>query len=148
MNKGRESRYAPFHRLDPDAQRLMQAAQVQADARGGTFVVSGFLLQEAAKSHDRIRARLLPALVADISSLMVIVDEEWRSRPSATQDDPPTLVSEAVASEWLRHPDEPVTVNRLMGAILQFEGAMASRIVRRLGMEPVELARQLVEDGS
>lgn len=145
MSTPSESRHAPFHRLNPAAQLVMRAAQEEAESRGATYVVSGLLLLAAAKSSHNIAARLLQVLRTDSAKLTASVDDEWQSRPMALQDQPFTVISEAVGQAMAAEPDEPVTINRLIAATLRFEDSMASRIAARLGLRPEDVARQLLE---
>jgi len=131
-----------FGRFNASTRRLLGVAQ--AERRGGKFLVSGLILLAAASKGDAFSAKLLSAMRTDLSTLVAATDAEWSERSRYLQDEPATVVNEAINSTAAatppnRHPG----IETLLAAMLSFDKSMASRVVRRLGGVPDALAKQL-----
>jgi ATP-dependent Clp protease ATP-binding subunit ClpA len=130
--------------FDPHARAIFGAAQKEAEARGGSFVLSGFILLAAASGQDAGAIALLRSMNADLATLMNAVEVEWSSRSQYLQDAPPTLVNESInAVAGAIEPGSTASVTALLVAMLAYEDSMASRIVARLGVTPKQLASKL-----
>ncbi len=130
--------------LDQHARAVLEDAQKEAEARGGTFVLSGFILLAAASGQDAVGIALLRSMNTNLATLINAVEAEWSSRSPYLQDAPPTLVNESInAVAGAIEPGSTASVTALLVAMLAYEGSMASRIVARLGVTPKRLASNL-----
>jgi ATP-dependent Clp protease ATP-binding subunit ClpA len=137
----------PVGLFNAHAKRVFVAAQRDADRRGGKVLVSGLILYAAANAGDRFSARLLEAMGTDLDTLNSAVDAEWSSRSVWLQDQPFSLLNEAfqkvVADSGTR-----LRLGTLLAATLGYPDSMASRVVKRIGIEPAILAPRLASDES
>jgi len=141
LKQPRRHRVADF---DQHARAVLGDAQKEAEARGGTFVLSGFILLAAASGQDAVGIALLVSMNTNLATLMNAVEAEWSSRSPYLQDAPPTLVNESInAVAGAIEPGSTASVTSLLVAMLAYEGSMASRIVARLGVTPKQLASNL-----
>lgn len=135
----------PVAMFDTAAKAVFTSAQTEGERRGGNVLVSGLILFAAAKSGDAFAVRLLGAMGTDIDSLTNAVDVEWNVPSSVwMQDQPVTLIREAfesVAAE--AEPDAELGLASLLGKFLGYPDSMASRVARRIGVEPTVLADRL-----
>ena len=107
--------------------------------------MSGLLLCAAANSGGSLSARLLGALDTDLDTLKAAVDAEWSARSHRMQDQPFTVVREAFeAVERDSPPDSELHVDVLLANMLRFPDSMASRVARRVGIEPSAVAERLM----
>jgi hypothetical protein len=133
-----------FGRFDASTRRLLGVAQAEAERRGGSFLVSGLIMLAAASKGDLFSAKLLNAMGTDLSGLVAAVDAEWSDRSRYLQDQPVTLVNEAINSTVAATPPNlHPSIETLLAATLGFDDSMASRVVRRLGVEPSSVATEL-----
>jgi ATP-dependent Clp protease ATP-binding subunit ClpA len=131
------------------AKGVFIAAQQDADRRGGKALVSGLILHAAANAGDRFSARLLEAMGTDLDTLNSAVDAEWSSRSRWLQDQPFSLLNEAfqkVAAD--SEPGTDLRLGTLLAAMLGYPDSMASRVLKRIGIEPAILAPRLALDES
>jgi ATP-dependent Clp protease ATP-binding subunit ClpA len=134
----------PLGKFDPHAKGILAAAQREAEARGGKFLISGFILLSAASRQDAIAVRLLESMKTDIGTLTEAVDAEWKSRSQYFQDRPPTLVNESIGMVvGSIQEGGQASVEALIVAMLAYEDSMAVRVVTRLGIEPTVVAAAL-----
>jgi ATP-dependent Clp protease ATP-binding subunit ClpA len=137
----RRHRVADF---DPHARGIFGAAQKAAEARGGSFLLSGFILLATASGQDAVAIALLRFMNTDLATLTNSVEAEWSSRSQYLQDAPPTLVNESInAVAGAIEPGGAASVTALLVAMLAYEDSMISRIVARLGVTPKQLASKL-----
>src|SRR6266850_8497699 len=133
--------------FDGQARSAFSAAQQEAERRGGSFLVSGLILYEAAVAGDAFATRLCEAMGCDLDRLGQAVDAEWTSRSPYLQDRPATLVNEAFQSvaSGAANTTLELRLPALLIAMLDYPDSMASRLARRLDVEPAVLARRLSE---
>lgn len=134
----------PLGLFDAPAKTVFAAAQREAESRGGTFLISGFILYAAAKAGDQFAAVLLEAMGCDLDRLAQATDAEWSGRSKYLQDRPTTLVNEAfqkVAGE--AQPGSELRLSVLLAAMLAYPESMATRVAVRVGIEPKVLAERL-----
>ena len=137
----------PVGVFDSQARSAFTAAQREAERRGGSFLVSGLILYAAAVTGDAFATRLCEAMGCDLDRLGQAVDAEWSSRSPYLQDRPATLVNEAFQSvaSGAANTTLELRLPALLIAMLDYPDSMASRLARRLDVEPAVLARRLSE---
>jgi ATP-dependent Clp protease ATP-binding subunit ClpA len=127
----------PIGNFDQNSKGVFTAAQNEAEARGGKFLLSGFILLAAASRPGPIAARLLESMKTDVVALRAAVDAEWASKSGHLQDRPPTLVNEAIrAVVNSTQGGGQAGVEALLAVLLGYEDSMATRVVARLGVDP------------
>ena len=137
----------PVARFDSPAKNVFSAAQQDAERRGGKVLVSGLILYSAAKAGDNFSTALLEALDTDLDTLNAAIDTEWAERSAWTQDQPFTVVKESfqgVADE--SPPGAELHLLSLLVKMLEYPDSMASRVIKRMGVEPETLARRLTSE--
>lgn len=132
----------PVGRFDPNTRGLLAAAQTEAERRGGRYLVSGLIMLEAPKG-DAFSSRLLSAMNTDLLTLTAAIDSELSERSFYLQDQPATLVNEAIESIVRSQPSKAPGIEALLAAMLRFEDSMACRVARRLRVEPADLMKDL-----
>jgi len=137
----------PVGVFDSSARSAFSAAQREAERRGGSFLVSGLILYAAAIAGDSFATRLCEAMGCDLDRLGQAVDAEWGSRSPVLQDRPATLVNEAFQSvaSGAANTTLELRLPALLIAMLGYPDSMASRLARRLDVEPAVLAGRLSE---
>ena len=137
----------PVGVFDSHARSAFSGAQREAERRGGSFLVSGLILYAAAITGDTFATRLCEAMGCDLDRLGQAVDAEWSSRSPFLQDQPATLVNEAFQSvaSGAANTTLELRLPALLIAMLDYPESMASRLARRLDLEPAVLARRLSE---
>jgi len=139
----------PVGLFDAHAKRAFDAAQQDADRRGGKVLVSGLVLNAAANAGDSLSARLLEAMGTDLKTFNSAVDAEWSARSRWLQDQPFTLVNEAFQKVAANsEPGTDLRLETLLAVMLGYPDSMASRVVRRIGIEPEILAERIAVDES
>ena len=129
---------------DTPSKGVLSLAQQEAEARGGKFLVSGFILLAAVSRGDEISKRLVSAIGAAPDAIAGAVEAEWQSASQHRQDVPATLVNQGI-NEVVNA--QPITgrsmVERLIAVMLAHETSMASRVLGRLGIAPQDVAHRL-----
>ncbi len=139
-----ERKRHPVGLFDAHAKHVLSCAQREAERRGGKFLISGLLLYSAANLGDVFARRLNEAMNTELDSLNAAVDAEWRGRSPFFEDDPVTLVNEACTSVAAGvEPGSAPSFSALLAAMLRYPNSMASRVVRRVDVDPVRLAERL-----
>ncbi len=148
MNDSQTGQRHPIGLFDSHAKAVFTAAQMDAEKRGGKFLVSGLILYAAARADDELAGSLVKAMSTELDTLGQAVDAEWSSRNRFLQDQPFTLVNEvfqSVASEL--GPGQQPRLSTFLAKVLGYPDSMASRVVRRLGVEPTDVALHLASGG-
>ena len=139
-------------RLDPEIQAWLLAAQVQADNRGASHLVSGLVLIAAAQGDSDFSKAIRNTLEsrAPSTSVEVLLELEWSERTVRHLDQPATLVREAIEMSAAEVDQESsVRPLRFVATLVSFDDGMATRMVRRAGMQPAEFLESLRSgDGS
>lgn len=139
-------RRSPVGNFDASAKAAFISAQGDAERRGGKVLVSGLVMYAAAKAGNDFAERLLGALGIDLASLTEAVDDEWGARSVWMQDQPFTLVREAIEAVAAdAAPGEELHLLSLLSKFLGYPDSMASRVALRIGVEPRALANRLTE---
>jgi len=134
----------PIGLFDAHAKAVFSAAQRDAERRGGKFLVSGLVLHAAATAGDHFSAALLGLIGVDVDALSAAVDAEWNAGSHRLQDQPPTLLNEALqAVAAAAQPDAQLDLASLLVELLAYPDSMATRIVRRVGADPNRVAEGL-----
>ena len=134
----------PMNQLDADARKILAAAQRLATDAGHRYLLSGDVLVAAWRDNTHVRERLAEHLPLELEALRQAYELELESRPPALQDDPPTLVSEAIAAAASRKSSSAsVPLSTVLAEMFRVADSMASRIVRRLGLDNKQAATLL-----
>ncbi len=137
----------PVALFDSHAKSVFSAAQQDAERRGGKVLVSGLILYSAANAGDSFSIALLEALDTDLDTLNAAVDAEWNERSHWAQDQPFTVVKESFQRAADDSPsDAELHISRLLAKMLDHPDSMASRVTKRLGVEPEVLAKRLTSE--
>lgn len=96
----------------------------------------------AASTDGPLARRVLASMKTDLATLTAAVDAEWTSRAAYLQDEPPTLLNASMhAVAEATGPGPQATADALLAAMLRYPESMASRIARRLNVDPDELSK-------
>ena len=144
MTSSPPRRRHPVGLFDSHAKTILTAAQRDGERRGASYLTSGLILAAAANANDDFADRLLRALNTNVEALNAAVDAEWSARATSLKDEPVTLLNESfhsVAAAAL--PEADLHLEALLANLLGYPDSMASRIVRRLGGDPIDVAARL-----
>jgi len=135
----------PMERLDANIRQWFLDAQNDANRRGGQYLTTGLILTAAARSKTVFAERLLATLgLRSSAQLEEIFDAEWASSRPFFHDEPVTAVKESI----LRSADEEeasrlVNPEVFVATMFEFPTGMASKMVKRLGLDPSDVSRRL-----
>src|SRR4029077_7745283 len=124
--------------LDGRIREWFLVAQSEADRRGSQYLTTGLILKAAGTSETVFAHQLLATVrFPSIGRLVDAFDAEWGASRPIFHDQPPTAVKETI----FKSADEAdsgrlVTPEVFVATMLDFPDGMASKIVKRLGVDP------------
>jgi hypothetical protein len=139
-----QARY-PMERLDRTIRVWFLVAQDAANRRGSRYLTTGLILMAAGTSKTVFAERLLAALRLRTSARLVqAFDAEWESSQPFFHDEPVTAVKESILkSAGEGESDQLVSPEAFVATMLDFPSGMASKVLKRLGVDPSDAARRL-----
>ena len=135
----------PMERLDSTIREWFLVAQDEANRRGSRYLTTGLILIAAGTSKTVFAARLLAALRLRTGvQLVEAFDAEWESSRPFLHDEPVTAVKESILkSAGEEESDQLVSPQAFVATMLDFPSGMASKILKRLGVDPSDAAHRL-----
>jgi ATP-dependent Clp protease ATP-binding subunit ClpA len=135
----------PMDRLDGTIREWFLVAQDEANRRGSGYLTTGLILMAAGTSKTVFAQRLLAALGLHASDQLVeAFDAECESSRPFFHDEPVTAVKESILkSAGEAESDQLVSPEAFVATMLDFPSGMATKILKRLGVDPSDAVRQL-----